>query len=96
VELWDADAGEEVAVICTLPDKANWVVATPQGLYDGTDQAIRALYAIRLGTQLLGLSNLPTEFRTRGLLQQIFAGRRPKPPIPLATMLERLISSGEN
>jgi WD40 repeat protein len=96
VELWDADAGEEVAVICTLPDKANWVVATPQGLYDGTDQAIRALYAIRLGTQLLGLSNLPTEFRTPGLLQQIFAGRRPKPPIPLATMLERLISSGEN
>jgi hypothetical protein len=65
-------------------------------LYDGTDQAIRALYAIRLGTQLLGLSNLPTEFRTPGLLQQIFAGRRPKPPIPLATMLERLISSGEN
>ena len=34
--LWDANTGEHLLTLISLDDGAEWMVVTPQGLFDGT------------------------------------------------------------
>lgn len=85
---WDTASGSLLARILRTGD-GEWLVVTPEGLFDGTPEGAR-LAAWRLGNRCFALDQLPQTFRHLGLLQELLAGKRPKPKEDLASALGAL------
>jgi len=81
VRLWDAATGDELACLMCLDGGKEWLVVTPEGLFDGSEGG-RTAVAFRRGG---GLDVVPADevaqryFRP-GLLAEIGRGQRPMPP----------------
>jgi hypothetical protein len=86
--LWDSASGEICARILRARE-GQWLVITPEGLFDGTPEGMR-LATWRVGNRSFTLDQLRDSFRHEGLLQELFAGKRPKPKQDLASTLEAL------
>jgi len=76
--LWDTNTGEHILTLISLDDGGEWMVVTPEGLFDGTPgHGTRSFGVITrtLSTSLRsnGSSN---EFYYPGLLAEVFAGKR--------------------
>ncbi|HXT62366.1 MAG TPA: caspase family protein [Pyrinomonadaceae bacterium] len=79
--LWDAETGEQLLTLISLDDGGEWMVVTPQGLFDGTPQSWNQILW-RYGNDTFNVSPVElyfNEFYHPGLLSDIFAGKRPKP-----------------
>ncbi len=60
-----------------LLDGKNWMVVTPDGRYDGTDEALRMLFW-QTGEEQVPLKNFDASFHKKGLLADILRGRADK------------------
>jgi len=79
--LWDAETGEHLLTLVSLDDGGEWMVVTPQGLFDGTPQSWNQILW-RYNGDTFNVAPVElyfNEFYHPGLLSDIFAGKRPKP-----------------
>jgi hypothetical protein len=86
--LWDLFTGVELASLVSGDSGRNWVVASPVGLFDGTENS-RNLLSYRFGERLPGavVDQFFPECYYPGLLAALFAGERPLPKEKLGRSL---------
>jgi WD40 repeat protein/uncharacterized caspase-like protein len=78
--LWDANTGEHLLTMVSLDDGAEWIVVTPEGLFDGTPSSWNQILW-RYNQDTFNVAPIEwffNEFYHPGLLADIFAGKRPK------------------
>jgi WD40 repeat protein len=84
--LWDPATGAEMALLTTTSQSDDWLVATPQGLFDGSATGAEQLVAWRMGTRVLPASRFLADYFHPGLLAQVFSGKSPRPAVALANL----------
>jgi WD40 repeat protein len=90
--IWDVSTGEEIALLNTMWETGDWIVITPDGLFDGSIPGIQNLVAWRFGNQssdVLPAESFFNEFYYPGLLPDILAGKRPRPQQNIADLDRR-------
>ena len=78
--LWDTQTGEHLLTLISLDDGGEWMVVTPQGLFDGTPVSWNQILW-RYNQETFNVAPIEwffNEFYSPGLLADIFAGKRPK------------------
>jgi WD40 repeat protein/uncharacterized caspase-like protein len=78
--LWDANTGEHLLTLISLDDGGEWMVVTPEGLFDGTPASWNQILW-RYNQDTFNVAPIEwffNEFYYPGLLADIFAGKRPK------------------
>jgi WD40 repeat protein/uncharacterized caspase-like protein len=78
--LWDANTGEHLLTLISLDDGGEWMVVTPQGLFDGTPNSWNQILW-RYNQDTFNVAPIEwffNEYYYPGLLSEIFAGKRPK------------------
>ena len=78
--LWDTKTGEHVLTLISLDDGGEWMVVTPQGLFDGTPVSWNQILW-RYNQETFNVAPIEwffNEFYYPGLLADIFAGKRPR------------------
>lgn len=78
--LWDANTGEHLLTLISLDDGSEWMVVTPQGLFDGTPVSWNQILW-RYNQDTFNVAPIEwffNEFYYPGLLGDILAGKRPK------------------
>jgi len=78
--LWDANTGEHLLTLISLDDGGEWMVVTPEGLFDGTPQAWNQILW-RYNHDTFNVAPVEwffNEYYYPGLLSDIFSGNRPK------------------
>ncbi|HLL76358.1 MAG TPA: caspase family protein [Pyrinomonadaceae bacterium] len=86
IKLWDLAEGRELARLIAV-DERDWLVVTPDGLFDGSPRAW-GLVLWRFGANsfdVLPAEAFFNEFFHPGLLADLLAGRRPKAARDIAT-----------
>jgi WD40 repeat protein len=83
--VWDAGSGALLARVLRTPE-GQWLAVTPEGLFDGTPEGAQ-LATWRVGNRCFRFDQVPQAFRHASLLQELFAGERPKPKENLAAAL---------
>ncbi len=78
--LWDTTTGERLLTLISLDDGGEWMVVTPQGLFDGTPASWnQILWRYNQDTfNVAPIESYFNEFYYPGLLAEIFAGKRPR------------------
>jgi uncharacterized caspase-like protein len=100
VRLWGAFTGEELVRLISLKDGQDWLVVTPEGLFDGSAGG-RQMVSFRVGG---GLNVVPVDrffqdFYYPGLLASIWKGERPMPEVALGRSLPptvKIVSPAED
>jgi len=80
--IWDMRSGAELATLVSLKDGRDWLVATPDGLFDGTPFAWKQLNW-RFDNNTFHLAPVEAYFNDffyPGLLHEILEGKHPPPP----------------
>jgi hypothetical protein len=78
--LWDTNTGEHVLTLVSLDDGGEWMVVTPQGLFDGTPPAWNQILW-RYNGDTFNVAPIEwffNEFYYPGLLSDVFSGKRPQ------------------
>ncbi|MEP6568774.1 MAG: caspase family protein [Acidobacteriota bacterium] len=78
--LWDVKTGEHLATLISLDDGGEWMVVTPQGLFDGTPVSWNQILW-RYNQDTFNVAPIEwffNEFYYPGLLADILAGKRPQ------------------
>jgi WD40 repeat protein/uncharacterized caspase-like protein len=78
--LWDAASGEHLLTLISLDDGGEWMVVTPQGLFDGTPVSWNQILW-RYNQDTFNVAPIEwffNEFYYPGLLADIIAGKRPR------------------
>lgn len=78
--LWDAQTGEHLLTLVSLDDGGEWMVVTPQGLFDGSPVGWSQILW-RYNQETFNVAPIEwffNEFYYPGLLADIFAGKRPQ------------------
>ncbi len=70
IKIWDCGTGKEIADLIAL-DKSDWVVTTPEGLFDASANAMVKL-KYRVGLEMIDLDQLKERYYEPGLLSTIF------------------------
>jgi len=86
--VWDVASGSKLAKVELLADASQWVVVTPEGLFDGSQQG-RQRVSWRIGDQLsvVPVDRFFQDFYRPGLLNEVFSGLRPLPETKLGQSL---------
>ncbi len=77
--LWDANTGEHLLTLISLDDGGEWMVVTPEGLFDGTPASWNQILW-RYNHDTFNVAPIEwffNEFYYPGLLADVFAGKRP-------------------
>jgi WD40 repeat protein/uncharacterized caspase-like protein len=77
--LWDTNTGEHLLTLISLDDGGEWMVVTPEGLFDGTPASWNQILW-RYNQDTFNVAPIEwffNEFYSPGLLGDIFAGKRP-------------------
>ena len=77
--LWDTNTGEHLLTLISLDDGGEWMVVTPEGLFDGTPASWNQILW-RYNQDTFNVAPIEwffNEFYYPGLLGDIFAGKRP-------------------
>jgi WD40 repeat protein/uncharacterized caspase-like protein len=77
--LWDANTGEHLLTLISLDDGGEWMVVTPQGLFDGTPVSWNQILW-RYNQDTFNVAPIEwffNEFYYPGLLADVIAGKRP-------------------
>ncbi|HEY0367195.1 MAG TPA: hypothetical protein VGC73_12045, partial [Pyrinomonadaceae bacterium] len=78
--LWDTKTGEHLLTLISLDDGGEWMVVTPQGLFDGTPVSWNQILW-RYNQETFNVAPIEwffNEFYHPGLLADVFAGKRPR------------------
>lgn len=86
--LWDTESGQLLATLVSLYDGGDWLVVSPEGLFDGSPAAWnQILWRYSRNTfDVAPVESYFNEYFYPGLLSDLVSGRRPKPP---QTIVER-------
>jgi WD40 repeat protein len=84
--LWEAASGQKTATLAALRESDDWLVVTPDGLFDGSPAAWSQILW-RFGGNTF--NHLPvevffSEFYYPGLLAEILSGKRPQAPLDIS------------
>lgn len=77
--LWDPNTGEHLLTLVSLDDGGEWIVVTPEGLFDGTPASWNQILW-RYNQDTFNVAPIEwffNEFYYPGLLADVFAGKRP-------------------
>ncbi len=77
IRVWDPSTGKEIASFSQMANNDDWVVLTPDGLFDGSPEGMRRLVGWRFGNEVAPPEIFFNEFYHPGLLAEILAGKRP-------------------
>lgn len=91
LRLWDMKSGAHLATLYAFQDSLNWIVVTPDGLFDGSQGAYQQL-RWRFGSNTFDSAPLElffNEFYYPGLLTELLDGKRPKSSRSLASIDRR-------
>jgi WD40 repeat protein len=94
--IWDASSGEQLATLVNISGAFNsrggdWLVVTPDGLFDGSPAAWKQILW-RFGENTFDVMPAETyfnEFYYPGLLGEVMAGKRPRPPKKISQLDRR-------
>jgi WD40 repeat protein len=78
--LWDVNTGEQLLTLVSLDDGGEWMVVTPQGLFDGTPPSWNQILW-RYNGDTFNVAPIEwffNEFYYPGLLSDVFSGKRPR------------------
>lgn len=78
--LWDVNTGEHLLTLISLDDGGEWMVVTPQGLFDGTPFSWNQILW-RYNQDTFNVAPIEwffNEFYYPGLLADVYYGKRPK------------------
>lgn len=78
--LWDVKSGERLLTLISLDDGGEWMVVTPQGLFDGTPVSWNQILW-RYNQDTFNVAPIEwffNEFYYPGLLADVFYGKRPR------------------
>lgn len=84
VKVWEVASGKELASLIAL-DEHDWIVVTPDGLFDGSPAAWNKIIW-RFNNNTFNYAPVEaffSDFYYPGLLADLFAGKRPQPPTKL-------------
>lgn len=81
IELFEVGTGAKLATLMVLHQDEGWVVVTPEGLFDGSEEGVRRM-AWRIDGQFFTLEQFKNIFESPDLLARIFRGERPRPEFP--------------
>ncbi len=82
IKLWRTDSDILVATLISL-DKDDWVIVTPEGLFDASPGARKLLHYV-LGFEVVTLDQMKDLYYVPGLLQRVIRGE-PLPKVQLFT-----------
>jgi WD40 repeat protein len=85
-QFWDVKSGTLGATAVSIGDRGDWLVVTPDGLFDGTPTAWdRILWRFNGDTfDVAPVEIFFNEFFSPGLLGDVLAGKQPKPTIDIS------------
>jgi WD40 repeat protein/uncharacterized caspase-like protein len=80
MNLWDSSSGSLLVTMTSVADTNDWLVVTPDGLFDGAPKAWRQLLwrFSNKTSDVLSVESYFSEFFYPNLLTDIYAGRRPR------------------
>lgn len=97
IRLWDTATGKELATIILMQGH-EWVITTPEGLFDASPGAMRLMYFM-VGLEVIELEQLKQRYYEPGLLQHLlgFSQNRPRSvegfgEVPLYPTMEARLS----
>ncbi|MFV1968372.1 MAG: caspase family protein, partial [Pirellulaceae bacterium] len=84
VRLWDVTTGQQIASLVYLNEGKDWLVSTPEGLFDGSDGGRQAVH-FRIGNSLhvVPVDRFFQDFYYPGLLESVWNGQRPLPQVTM-------------
>ena len=83
--LWDIATGSELAEIVNVNAAGDWLVATPEGLFDGSELGRQLVtYRVDTGLTVVPVDRFFQDLYHPGLLGEIWNGRRPMPDVEFA------------
>jgi hypothetical protein len=86
--LWDIATGEELGRLVSLDRGAEWLVSTPEGLFDGSEGGRQnVMYRVGGELSIVPVDRFFQDFYTPGLLSAIWRGERPRPTVRLGASL---------
>lgn len=86
--IWDAQTGQELCSLISLDAGKDWLVVTPEGLFDGSPDATRFIsYRIAGTLEMVPLERFQQKYWQPGLLAKVWAGERPVPKVDIAKSL---------
>ena len=93
VRIWDAATAEQLATLLT--SKAEWLVITPEGFFDGSPKGAEMLSVVR-GLQVFGIDQFYQELYRPDLVREKLAGDRDGKVKAAAARLDlnKLVDSG--
>jgi hypothetical protein len=82
--LWDIATGDELARLISLDAGEDWLVVTPEGLFDGSEGGRkRVAYRVGGGLNVVPVDRFFQDFYRPGLLAELSRGLRPIPEVSL-------------
>jgi len=69
IKFWDFKSGKEICTLL-LQGLNDWVVTTPSGLFDASEEAMKNIY-FSMGTEIIELEQLKDRYFEPGLLQKL-------------------------
>jgi len=86
IKVWEISSGKELVSLIAF-DENEWIVVTPDGLFDGTPPVwSKIIWRFNNNTfNYAPIEALFSDFYYPGLLTDIFAGKRPKAPSDIST-----------
>jgi WD40 repeat protein len=85
VRLWDVASGDELCRLVSLGAGTGWLVVTPEGLFDGSEDGRQQVaYRVGSGLDVAPVDRFFKDFFRPGLLAALFRGERPTPEVAFA------------
>jgi WD40 repeat protein len=83
--LWDLATGQELAQLISLDAGKDWLVVTPEGLFDGSEVGKEKVsFRVGGGLNVVPVGRFFQEFYHPGLLHDLWKGERPMPKVQFA------------
>jgi WD40 repeat protein len=80
IRLWDVVTGHELCALLSLDHGKDWLVVTPEGLFDGSQGGREKVhFRVGKGLTVLPVDRFLADYWQPGLLVKIMAGERPLP-----------------
>lgn len=93
MRLWDTTEKREVCRFVMFPRSGDWIVVTPEGLFDGNAGGReKVFYRVGTGNNVVPVDRFFQDFYYPGLLAAVYRGERPKPNVQLGDQLPPLLA----
>jgi WD40 repeat protein len=90
--LWDLATGDELARLISVDQGQDWLVVTPEGLFDGSEGGRNKVsFRVGAGLNVVPVDRFFKDFYRPGLLADLTRGLRPVPEVELGGALPPMV-----